>query len=148
MFTITLLGPAIINNDIEQFGFNYSGPGTLSNSNFDFTGMSSTWSYGGSANMDGFGAYSDSVSFSAGTGDNPLVFTISGITGDTVNDYVNPGTGGQPNAGGNFAAKISSEKAGAFLGQGTQYVPIPAAVWLFGSGLLGLVGIARRKKTA
>ncbi len=24
-------------------------------------------------------------------------------------------------------------------------VPIPAAAWLFGSGLLGLVGIARRK---
>jgi hypothetical protein len=27
-------------------------------------------------------------------------------------------------------------------------VPIPPAVWLFGSGLLGLVGIARRKKAA
>ena len=27
-------------------------------------------------------------------------------------------------------------------------VPIPAAVWLFGSGLLGLVGVARRKKSA
>lgn len=27
-------------------------------------------------------------------------------------------------------------------------VPIPAAVWLFGSGLLGLVGVARRKKTS
>jgi hypothetical protein len=27
-------------------------------------------------------------------------------------------------------------------------VPIPAAVWLFGSGLLGLIGIARRKKAA
>jgi hypothetical protein len=25
-------------------------------------------------------------------------------------------------------------------------VPVPAAVWLFGSGLLGLVGIARRKE--
>ena len=24
-------------------------------------------------------------------------------------------------------------------------IPVPAAVWLFGSGLLGLVGIARRK---
>ena len=27
-------------------------------------------------------------------------------------------------------------------------IPVPAAVWLFGSGLLGLVGMARRKKTA
>ena len=27
-------------------------------------------------------------------------------------------------------------------------VPVPAAVWLFGSGLLGLVGISRRRKTA
>ncbi|MFP5505246.1 MAG: VPLPA-CTERM sorting domain-containing protein, partial [Gammaproteobacteria bacterium] len=26
--------------------------------------------------------------------------------------------------------------------------PVPAAVWLFGSGLLGLVGIARRKSAA
>ena len=26
-------------------------------------------------------------------------------------------------------------------------VPVPAAVWLFGSGLLGLVGLARRKKS-
>ena len=25
-------------------------------------------------------------------------------------------------------------------------VPVPAAVWLFGSGLIGLVGFARRKK--
>ncbi len=28
---------------------------------------------------------------------------------------------------------------------GVPAVPVPAAVWLFGSGLLGLVGIARRK---
>lgn len=27
-------------------------------------------------------------------------------------------------------------------------VPIPAALWLFGSGLLGLIGLSRRKKTA
>ena len=32
--------------------------------------------------------------------------------------------------------------AGHFL---VKAVPVPAAVWLFGSGLLGLIGIARRK---
>ncbi|MDH3888134.1 MAG: VPLPA-CTERM sorting domain-containing protein, partial [Gammaproteobacteria bacterium] len=26
-------------------------------------------------------------------------------------------------------------------------VPVPAAVWLFGSGLLGLIGMAKRKKS-
>lgn len=31
---------------------------------------------------------------------------------------------------------------------GTTVVPIPPALWLFGSGLLGLIGIARRKKAA
>jgi len=30
----------------------------------------------------------------------------------------------------------------------TAVVPVPAAVWLFGSGLLGLIGIARRKARA
>ena len=30
----------------------------------------------------------------------------------------------------------------------TTAVPVPAAVWLFGSGLLGLVGVARRKMKA
>ncbi|MEN8762128.1 MAG: VPLPA-CTERM sorting domain-containing protein [Thiogranum sp.] len=32
-----------------------------------------------------------------------------------------------------------------YQGATVSTVPVPAAVWLFGSGLLGLVGIARRK---
>jgi hypothetical protein len=28
---------------------------------------------------------------------------------------------------------------------GTPAVPVPAAAWLFGSGLLGLVGVARSR---
>jgi len=31
--------------------------------------------------------------------------------------------------------------------RGYTVVPVPAAVWLFGSGLLGLVGIARRRRS-
>jgi hypothetical protein len=34
------------------------------------------------------------------------------------------------------------------LFQAVTPVPIPPALWLFGSGLLGLVGIAKRKKAA
>lgn len=36
---------------------------------------------------------------------------------------------------------------GIQIGIGSSVVPVPAAVWLFGSGLLGLIGIARRKKS-
>jgi hypothetical protein len=34
------------------------------------------------------------------------------------------------------------------VGGSLNAVPVPAAIWLFGSGLLGLVGISRRKKMA
>jgi hypothetical protein len=34
----------------------------------------------------------------------------------------------------------------AFMLPEDLVIPIPAAIWLFGSGLLGLVGMARRKK--
>jgi hypothetical protein len=37
---------------------------------------------------------------------------------------------------------------GLNIGVRIQAVPVPAAVWLFGSGLVGLIGIARRKKAA
>ena len=42
----------------------------------------------------------------------------------------------------------TSDFIGTFLvrGDSLNAVPVPAAVWLFGSGLIGLVGVARRKK--
>ncbi len=46
----------------------------------------------------------------------------------------------------NFASTFWAEGSSASIALET--IPIPAAVWLFGSGLLGLVGIARLKKAA
>jgi hypothetical protein len=37
---------------------------------------------------------------------------------------------------------------GAITTVAVEPIPVPAALWLFGSGLLGLVGIARRKRAA
>ena len=64
------------------------------------------------------------------------LFVTSGFrTFDTNDFYINTfGEGG--NSG--FDGTITSISA-------STVVPVPAAVWLFGSGLLGLVGIARRK---
>ncbi len=43
----------------------------------------------------------------------------------------------------NETAFIQKKKGG--IGITVNPVPVPAAVWLFGSGLIGLVGLARRK---
>jgi len=40
----------------------------------------------------------------------------------------------------------SVEHVGIYLVRDVSAVPIPAALWLFGSGLIGLIGLARRKK--
>lgn len=47
-----------------------------------------------------------------------------------------------------FTKDFSHAVAGSFLVREVSAVPIPAAVWLFGSGLLGLVAVARRKANA
>ncbi len=47
---------------------------------------------------------------------------------------------------GGFNTQQYSELFNVTITAETSAVPVPAAVWLFGSGLMGLVGIARRKK--
>jgi hypothetical protein len=42
-------------------------------------------------------------------------------------------------------AYLLSASEMAFEGTAVSAVPVPAAIWLFGSGLIGLAGIARRK---
>ena len=77
-----------------------------------------------------------------------LVYTITGtgITADSFNFFGTPGPGAG-NAGpflsvARFQSTGPDQEGSDFVGA----VPVPAAVWLFGSGLLGLVGIARGRR--
>ena len=60
------------------------------------------------------------------------------LTGQTF-DFINPNIAGGSNVSNNYQFYISTVSISA--------VPVPAAAWLFGSGLLGLAGVARRRAT-
>lgn len=81
------------------------------------------------------------------------------LTTPTYSDLANDGVGGSPIQNGVFpgfnfnidftALTITNPDAGGSI---TAFdvapeVPVPAAVWLFSSGMLGLIGVARRKRS-
>ena len=61
--------------------------------------------------------------------------------GDTYSLSYTATTGDEPNGFGNLTYEL-------YLTGTVSSVPIPAAAWLFCSGLLGLIGMARCKKVA
>ena len=87
----------------------------------------------------------DAAKFNAGE---DLVYTIvgTGLTANSFNIWSEPGPG---NTAGPYLSVARFQQTGADQ-EGSDWVgavPVPAAVWLFGSGLLGLVGIARRRRS-
>ena len=74
------------------------------------------------------------------------------IISQTANSISLEGAGiasidGFDDTGGDFSLTLNQNgQAFSFSSSAAVVVPVPAAVWLFGSGLLGLVVTARRKK--
>jgi hypothetical protein len=101
---------------------------------------------------------SDAVTYNIASGDSlDFVFTIYDTDGETLLTDVsdtNFTTALSTLPTGDIAA-LASVKFVQCVGDdcvedddsayGAAVVPLPAAVWLFGSALLGLVGVARRK---
>ena len=71
------------------------------------------------------------------------VLTVLSVSGEDEIRLTFSGNDGAINLSGEFCIGASCGNAPAV----TPEVPVPAAVWLMGSGLIGLAGIARRRKS-
>lgn len=75
----------------------------------------------------------------------PTVHRLTGFI-DTQLRFELPETGIPSSLFSGLDDGASNIRVGSALVRDVSVVPVPAAVWLFGSGLIGLVGLARRKK--
>lgn len=93
-----------------------------------------------------FFGYTEGTSFTGqGFGDIDGFVIFNASSGEVLDDL----SGGASLAAGDYAFWLQ-ETADVTVDYEISFevatVPVPAAAWLFGSGLLGLMGIARRKK--
>ncbi len=108
------------------------------NVTLDFTGWRVDWNGIEDINMGG-----DPANFPSDTGLATLTCAVDCSAGDTyVLDYAAHVPLGDPSNFGGVPYTLHLEGTVSAV----SAVPVPAAVWLFGSGLLGLVGVARRRK--
>lgn len=136
------------NFGIQSFSFN-----GLSLISDNITGLPSGWRFHSDRNLSEFGVFTNYLTGRGSSRLDTLTFSISGISFDDITSYVELSMGENKNL--NY---FSSHVAGfstpdptvtsAWFGGSTSavVVPLPAAVWLFGSGLLGLMGLGYRKK--
>ncbi len=77
----------------------------------------------------------DSVLINPNTGD-PSGLALSFLPAETDMVHI-----------GGFADRLVDTWSPYIITIDTTAVPVPAAIWLFGSGLIGLIGVARRNKS-
>jgi hypothetical protein len=136
------------NFGMQSFSFNYE-PGLSIEAANIIVNDPDTWNVSSGKNAGGgFGKYDFKLSGNGSSRTGLLTFSISGVAGDSIDSYavlssLNPASTeffAAHIAGFDLANCVTSAKFA-----GSTVVPVPAAAWLFSSGLLGLVGVARRR---
>lgn len=152
-FTVSALQPLldIAGNKfgIDRFAFNVIG-GTATERR-DVTALPKGWRARNGGRMDGFGLFDIRVEArNKRQIQDPLTFSITGVSMDTIMSYVDLSTGRAIQGFSLFSAHVIGLDADwcgptvpgacskqAFFG-GTQAVPAPPAIWLLGTAIAGL----------
>ncbi len=138
--------PGTGNFGMDKFFFNYDNnltvDASVNISDIDPT----TWGVTTNKNAGGsFGFFDFQVKGNGNSRTEILSFSITGVSGDSIGSYA---IGYEGVGDAYFAAHVGGFDDGNGVSSAifATVVPVPAAAWLFGSGLLGLVGVARRKR--
>lgn len=140
--------PVASNFGMQTFSFNFDNSLSVSASNINNIDPS-TWSISEDQNAGGgFGKFDLQLSGTGATRTEILSFSITGVSGDSIYSYA-LGSTLNPSSGEFFAAHVAGFDLtnGVTSAQfsGSSPVPIPATLWLLGSGLLALSGFTRRR---
>jgi hypothetical protein len=149
-FSVQVLTPAFPspgdNFGMQEFYFNYDNLLTVGTGNI--TGINpNSWEIKEDKNAGGgFGKFEFEAKGNGSSRTSLLTFSISGVAGDTIDSYaIAAGESGEF-----FAAHVGGFDAGNGVTSakfaGSTVVPVPAAAWLFGSGLIGLISTGRRRR--
>ncbi len=118
---------------IQKFAFNFAGKTTGK-----ITGLPDSWRVKENRPMEDFGMFDVRLQGKGEARIDTLSFTVNDVGLRNFEPlFAAQATG--------FNDKHRSTSAYFTGSMSTTPVPIPAAVWLFGSGLIGLVAVARRK---
>ncbi|MCU7931643.1 MAG: VPLPA-CTERM sorting domain-containing protein [Candidatus Thiodiazotropha sp. (ex Codakia rugifera)] len=85
------------------------------------------------------GGWFDVLAIEYGTGNDVLGLAIDFRQFDESEDMLGASTFG--------SLRINSNLALNLTGEPLSQVPVPAAIWLFGTGLIALIGISRKKRS-
>lgn len=141
------------NFGIQKFGFSFS-----DESMFEIVGLPDSWRVRENRRMSEFGKFDIRLQGRGKSRTDSLSFTVNGATLDDFDSLFSTHVAGfewcdiidgkRKHGKDNWCGDRNCVTSAFFAGSLTDpsAVPIPAAVWLFGSGLAGLFGLASRQK--